>query len=92
MSLVAAILFATAVFSCDVPKGYTERQRVKVFVYQDGKRSHVSSNCIVYQSTTACDSYCICVQDRIFYVSKSNKEGYKYMFWYDDGWVGYFNM
>ena len=89
MSLFAAILFAGAVFACNVPNGYTERQTVRV--YTNGGSS--SSTWTVYQATNtkACDAYGICFRGFWYYVSKSNKEGYGYMFWMN-GYPYYFNM
>lgn len=86
MSLFAAILFAGVVFACDAPNGYTERQLVNV--YKNGKYMDA---CQVYHATNACDAYCICYAGRIYYVSKSNIDGYGYMFWCN-GQPHYFNM
>ncbi len=87
MSLFAAILFAGAVFACNVPNGYTERQTVRVYTNWGSS----SSSCTVYQATNACDAYGICFAGCWYYVSKSNKEGYGYMFWCN-GDPYYFNM
>ena len=88
MSLFAAILFAGAVFACNVPNGYTERQIVRV--YDNTGRSN--STWTVYQATNARDAYGICYAEGWYYVSKSNKEGYGYMFWSKNGYPYYFNM
>ena len=88
MSLVAAILFAGVVFACRIPDGFTERQQVRV--YYDGKGT--GSSCYVYQASNACDSYGVCFDGCWYYVSKSDKEGYKYMFWTYGGSTYYFNM
>ena len=88
MSLFAAILFAGAVFACSAPDGYTYRQNA----YAKCLRTSSGFNIKVYQSSKMCDAFCVCYNSNIYYVSASNKDGYKYMFYDDRGDACYFNM
>ena len=90
MTLFAIILFAGAIFACDAPDGYAERQKVQVY-YSNGNSVGAGGIAQVYHATNMCDAYCICYKDEIFYVSKSDKSGYGYMFW-RSGSAYYFNM
>ena len=87
MSLFVAILLASVVFACKIPDGFTERQVVQVYNDAGG----ACGSTYVYQSTNACDAYGICYGGGWYYVSKSNKEGFGYMFW-SGGRPHYFNM
>lgn len=89
MTVFAAILFAGVIFACDAPEGYTERQ--KVYVYHENGSGTAVGACQVYHATNMCDAYCICYRREIYYVSKSNKDGFAYMFWCGSGPM-YFNM
>ena len=88
MSLLAAIFFMGVVFACDVPSGYTERQKVFVYNEAGGQGSY---SCQVYHATNMCDAYCICFIGEIYYVSRSDNAKYKYMFFADNKKY-YFNM
>ena len=94
MSVLAGVLFACVVFACTPPDGYSFRQKVTVY-NADGESQTVPAS--VYHATNACDAYCVCFKltyggyDDIYYVSKSDKGGYNYMFWYY-GKPYYFNM
>ena len=92
MSLFAAVLFAGFVFAaCNIPSGFTERQKVTIYhISSNGSRSTYEA--FVYQATNACDSYGICYAGEWYYVSNSNKDGYRYMFWSGSGTAYYFNM
>lgn len=89
MSLFATILFAGFIFACNIPDGFTERQQVRT--YWNGDPNYYSTTCYVYQATNACDSYGVCYDGCWYYVSKSNKDGYGYMFWCNGNPI-YFNM
>ncbi len=86
--LFAAVLFAGITFACDAPDGYRERQEVTVF---NERGVYKWYNQMVYQATNACDAYCICFDGVIRYVSRSDKDGYRYMFWSGE-YKYYFNM
>lgn len=90
MSLFAVLMLSVSLClacDCNIPSGFTTRQEVRVFSSVDNGLGEG----MVYQATNACDSYGICYGCHWFYVSKSDKEGYKYMFWID-GRPHYFNM
>ncbi len=88
------LLVAGAVFACNVPDGYSYRQDV-VVVDSGGGKCQVAG--AVYHAVNSCDAFGICFQigygssKSWYYVSKSDKDGYKYMFWYYDRAM-YFNM
>ena len=88
MSVLAAVLFAVGVFACSAPDGYAPRQKVNVY-NASGSCTYQSQQ--VYHATNMCDAFCICYINDIYYVSKSDKSGYGYMFWYK-GQPYYFNM
>ena len=82
LSTIIAFLFATVIFACDAPDGYTRRQSVTTYVVNDyGQTPCKRSNVEVFQANNACDAFCACHDGRIFYVSRSNRSGYKYMYW-----------
>lgn len=100
MTLLVAILFTGSVFAdppCYVDEGYVFHQIVGVYTAKGEKSSFCG---YVFKATAKCykcDTYRVCWSDieeggNLFTVSTSDKEGYKYMFWYQDGEKYYFNM
>ena len=95
MILLMGVIVCTTLYarSCTPPEGYSFRQDVAIYT-QSGEKWRFNAE--VYQATNACDAFCICFtftagNSNIYYVSRSDKSGYGYMFWYN-GNPYYFNM
>ena len=91
MSLLMTILFAGTLLAepCYPEEGYDFYQPVAVYKADGNKMTMVGE---VYKAINKCDTYRICwsvsgdpYTTYRYSVKTSDKEGYKYMFWCEDG-------